>query len=125
MPVAVISPLKVTHKDCTRDTGMSGISAASGQPYPTVRPRSRDQIGDRGDLHMSLPFSTDKFMRVMREYTLATWPSELVLTGLAIICLGLLFSKSRTATRVIYAVLAALWLWMAVAYHLRHFAAIN
>lgn len=74
---------------------------------------------------MQLPFSTEQFFEVIRQYNSAVWPAPIGLTTLAIVAIGLLRSGREGATRVIWCVLAFLWAWIATVYHLAYFTAIN
>lgn len=74
---------------------------------------------------MSLPFSREEFFGVFARYNEAVWPAQLGLYLVALIALVFAFRRSRDASRGVYAVLAILWLWMAVVYHGAFFFAIN
>ena len=74
---------------------------------------------------MRLPFSTDQFFRVFSEYNLAVWPAQVVLLGLALIAVLLIVRPRRRSGRIISVVLAALWAWLGLAYHVAFFARIN
>lgn len=72
-----------------------------------------------------MPFSEEQFLRVFAEYNRAVWPAQLLLYAAAVAVVLLVVKKSRHSGRVIAVVLALLWLWMGVVYHLLFFAAIN
>jgi len=72
---------------------------------------------------MSLPFTHEQFFEVFRRYNEAVWPAQVGLTLLALAAVVLLFVPLRG--RLVSAVLALLWAWMAIAYHLAFFLAIN
>ena len=72
---------------------------------------------------MSLPFSHEQFFDVFRRYNEAVWPSQVVLTLLALGAVALLFFPGRG--RLVAAILAGLWTWMAISYHFAFFRAIN
>jgi len=74
---------------------------------------------------MKLPFTADQFFDVFARYHAGVWPAPVVLTGLAALALGLVFWPAPAAGRWIAAILALLWAWMALAYHLAYFAAVN
>jgi hypothetical protein len=74
---------------------------------------------------MSLPITPDQFFAVLVQYNEAVWPWQVVLYAIALLCIGLLFSGLAWASRMISLLLAGLWLWMALAYHLAFFASIN
>jgi hypothetical protein len=72
---------------------------------------------------MSLPFSHAQFFEVLVRYNEAVWPSQVVLTLCALAAVALLFVPGRG--RAVSLILAALWAWMAIAYHVAFFLAIN
>jgi hypothetical protein len=74
---------------------------------------------------MQLPFSTEQFFEVIRNYNNTVWPAQVALTALAIVAIGLLWSRQAWATRAVWLVLALLWAWVATAYHLAFFTSIN
>lgn len=72
-----------------------------------------------------MPFTAEEFLRVFARYNVAVWPAHLLL-----MCAGLLAAIAaiipRTLSgRVALALLAALWLWAAVVYHLAFFSSIS
>ena len=72
-----------------------------------------------------MPFTAEEFLRVFARYNVAVWPAQLLL-----MCAGLLAAFAvvipRTLSRrVALALLAALWLWAAVVYHLAFFSRIS
>lgn len=72
-----------------------------------------------------LPFTTAQFLHVFEQYNLAIWPAQVVANVLGAIAVVLAITVPRGSGRVISAVLAALWGWTGVAYHLLFFRAIN
>lgn len=72
---------------------------------------------------MSLPFSHAQFFEVFQRYNEAVWPAQLVLGLFALAAAALLFVPG--GGRAVSAILAALWAWMAIAYHFAFFRAIN
>jgi len=74
---------------------------------------------------VQLPFSIEQFFQVIRAYNLAVWPAQVAFNLLAAAAVALLFVRRRWTSRLICAILAALWVWIAVAYHLAFFSAIN
>ena len=73
---------------------------------------------------MSLPFSLDQFLQVFSDYNVAIWPSQIVLYALAILGIALPF-RSGASSKVIAGILAILWAWTGLAYHLAFFSSIN
>ena len=71
------------------------------------------------------PFTTEQFFQVFVAYNTAVWPAQILLVGTAVSCLVLAFRPERWAGKAIAFGLAALWAWMAVAYHWAFFAEIN
>lgn len=74
---------------------------------------------------MNLPFTPDQFFSVFAQYNQAVWPAQWILNLAALGCIALLFRAGIRPDRIICAVLSALWIWMAVAYHFAFFSAIN
>ena len=74
---------------------------------------------------MRLPFSAEQFFAVFRDYNEAVWPAQILLTALAVVAVTLVAFPRSGSDRVVSGILAFLWLWLAVAYHLAFFAAIN
>ena len=72
-----------------------------------------------------MPFTTAQFFGVFLSYNEAVWPFQLVLAALGLAAVGLLFVDRPSAGRVISAILAGLWAWMAIAYHFFFFRRIN
>lgn len=74
---------------------------------------------------MRLPFTLDEFLTVMREYNLGVWPLQVLLLALGLTAVGLAFRGGARAGRAAGGLLALLWLWMGIGYHLTRFVAIN
>ena len=72
-----------------------------------------------------MPFSRDAFLGVFEAYNQAVWPAQVGLYVLAGVALVLAALGRPAARRASMAILAALWLWMGVAYHFAFFTAIN
>jgi hypothetical protein len=72
-----------------------------------------------------MPFTAEQFFSVFAEYNADVWPMQIVLLGLAVVAVVLVAGRNRLSKRVVPAILALLWIWMGVAYHLMHFARIN
>ena len=72
-----------------------------------------------------LSFTAEVFFSLLGQYNGAIWPAQIV-AGL--LGLGALFLASRPARgsdRVVAAILAAAWLWVAIVFHWTYFAAIS
>jgi hypothetical protein len=74
---------------------------------------------------MSVPFTRDEFFDVFRQYNEAVWPMQWVLYASALVALAGILLRRRDSRRAVSLILAALWAWMAIAYHLVFFATIN
>jgi lipopolysaccharide export LptBFGC system permease protein LptF len=71
---------------------------------------------------MQMPFSAEQFFGVFRSYNLAVWPAQPLLLALALLAFALVLVSARSpnawASAVVSAILALLWAWTALAYHL-------
>ena len=74
---------------------------------------------------MTLPFTPEQFFGVFAAYNEAVWPAQIVLVALAALALVLVARPRPGSDRAISAILAFLWGWLALAYHLAFFASIN
>lgn len=74
---------------------------------------------------MQLPFTLEQFYGVFRDYNTALWPAQVALLALALAALVLVVWRRPASGRVVSAILAFLWAWLALAYHVAFFAAIN
>ena len=74
---------------------------------------------------IELPFSEQSFFRVFAEYHEALWPAPVLLTGLALVTAFGLFRRDAWVGRWVSGVLAVLWAWTGLAYHLAFFSRIN
>jgi hypothetical protein len=71
-----------------------------------------------------LPFSHEQFFEVFAAYNRAWWPVAALLWVLSLSAFALVLRGARHS-RLISILLAAHWVWAAVAYHWAHFAAVN
>ena len=70
-----------------------------------------------------LLFSSRTYYRLYEIYNAAIWPAQVAALALA---LGILVLVRRgNAGRSVSAILAALWLWVAIAFHAMHYATIH
>jgi hypothetical protein len=74
---------------------------------------------------MSIPFTTEQFFAVFRYDNTALWPAQLVLLALALVAIALVVWPRRWSGAGVSLILALLWAWMALAYHLAFFTAIS
>ncbi len=74
---------------------------------------------------MNLPFSIDQFLSVFEQYNQAVWPIQIILNLLALAAVLLTIKRSAPSNRIITWILAFLWIWIGLAYHMAFFASIN
>lgn len=72
-----------------------------------------------------LPFTVEQFFDVFRAYNEAVWPAPWILLALALAAMALAARPTARSDQSTAAVLAVLWLWQGLAYHLAFFTAIN
>ena len=74
---------------------------------------------------MDLPFTEAEFFEVFAAYNQAVWPMQFGLTAAAISMVLLVVLAPVRGGRLVSFGLAALWMWMALGYHLAFFWSIN
>ncbi len=74
---------------------------------------------------MQLPFTTEQFYAVFRDYNTTLWPAQVFLLALAAAAIALVVWPRRWSGSGVSVILALLWTWMALAYHLAFFTAIS
>jgi drug/metabolite transporter superfamily protein YnfA len=74
---------------------------------------------------MNLPFTVEQFFEVFAQYNLAVWPMQVVIYALAIAALVLALRETKYSNRITSTILAFLWLWIGLVYHLGYFSTIN
>jgi hypothetical protein len=74
---------------------------------------------------MRLPFSADQFFTVIRQYNEAVWPAQVLVLLMGLAAIALLLWKRSWSSVGISGILALLWTWMGVVYHLAFFTSIN
>lgn len=72
-----------------------------------------------------LPFTPEQFMAVFASYNTAIWPTQLVAYALGAIAFALALHGSPRLHRAVAAILAVMWAFTGIGYHLTFFAAIN
>lgn len=72
-----------------------------------------------------LLFSPHTYYRLFELYNADVWPLHIVTLLSGVMILALLRSRAAARGRVIAAILAACWLWIAWAFHWQRYAAIN
>jgi len=74
---------------------------------------------------MVLPFTAEQFFDVFRAYNAALWPAQMFLLALAGMAVVLAIWPRAWSGVGVSAILALLWGWMGLAYHLAFFTAIS
>jgi hypothetical protein len=74
---------------------------------------------------MELPFTADQFFAVFESYNHAVWPAQFALLLLAFITVAMLFRPRAQSGAIALTILAALWGWLGIVYHLLFFSRIN
>jgi hypothetical protein len=74
---------------------------------------------------MKLPFNTEQFLEVFKDYNLNVFPFQFLLYLLAVIVIWFSVRKSRNSDQVIVFVLSFLFIWIGIVYHILHFTSIN
>jgi hypothetical protein len=74
---------------------------------------------------MQLPFTKEQFFDLFTAYNQALWPALAALWIASVVLSLLLLSSRRPSDRWISALLAAHWIWSALAYHVAFFTRIN
>ena len=74
---------------------------------------------------MNVPFTTEQFFEVMKNYNISVFPAQLILILTGIFTLILIHSKSSLKNILTGGFLGVLWIWTGIVYHLAFFTAIN
>lgn len=74
---------------------------------------------------MKLPFTLEQFLDVFRQYNVSVWPAQVLLIVLALAATYFSIFNKSYSNKIIVSILAFLWLWMGVVYHLIFFSSIN
>ncbi|MEP0822933.1 MAG: hypothetical protein HRF44_08785 [Ignavibacterium sp.] len=74
---------------------------------------------------MNLPFSSSQFFDVFRSYNETLWPVQVLLVLIAAFSIVLSFHQIPRGDRINSSILAVLWIWMGLVYHLFFFSSIN
>lgn len=72
-----------------------------------------------------MPFTTEQFFLVFEKYNQAVFPTQIVLVLAAIAAIFLASRSKAFADKIVSGLLAFLWLWTGVVYHLIFFMEIN
>ena len=74
---------------------------------------------------MTLPFTVEQFYGVFRDYNTAVWPAQWLLVSMALAAVVAVLRPRPWSGVAVCAILALLWTWIALAYHLAFFARIS
>jgi hypothetical protein len=74
---------------------------------------------------MKTPFTSEQFFDVFINYNTSVWPVQILLNLLALFVIFIAVRKFSFTDSFISWVLALLWLWMGIVYHLIFFSSIN
>jgi len=74
---------------------------------------------------MDLPFTVEQFFEIMKSYNVSVWPMQIILNLLALTAVVLSFKKTKNSDKYISSILAFLWIWVGLVYHLLFFTKIN
>jgi hypothetical protein len=74
---------------------------------------------------MQLPFTTEQFLQVFRQYNEGVWPAQILLNTFAVIAIVLAFQKKAYSGKIISYILAFFWYWTGLIYHAFFFSSIN
>ncbi|WP_342732832.1 DUF6064 family protein [Bradyrhizobium sp. B117] len=72
-----------------------------------------------------LPFSVEQFFGVFASYNRAIWPAQIVALMIGGLAFALVFRRCKRSDEIIAGVLAVMWAWTGLIYHLIFFAPIN
>jgi len=74
---------------------------------------------------MRTPFTVEQFFEVFRNYNQSVFPMQIIFYLLGVIAIYFAVKPTSGSDRIISAVLAVLWLYMGIVYHLIFFTGIN
>ena len=72
-----------------------------------------------------LLFSPSTYYRMFERYNLAIWPAQLAGVAIGLAIVALLIGKRGHHERIVAGLLAACWMWIALAFHWQRYAQIN
>ncbi len=74
---------------------------------------------------MKPPFTLEKFLEVFKNYNEAVFPMQIVFYLISAVAVYLVIKLNGKSDKIISSILAFLWLWMGIVYHIIFFTAIN
>lgn len=72
-----------------------------------------------------IPFTAEQFFEIFEKYNRAVYPWQIILIAMAIVAILLAVRPIRYSNKIIALILAFLWLWSGIVYHLLFFTRIN
>lgn len=74
---------------------------------------------------MKIPFTSEQFFQVFKNYNLAVFPMQFFLYFLVFVIIYFVLKFNPKSDKIISLLLAFLWFWMGMVYHITFFSAIN
>lgn len=74
---------------------------------------------------MKTPFTLEQFLEVFKKYNEVVFPMQVIFYLLSIAIVYLAFKPNSKSDKIISGLLAFLWFWMGIVYHLIFFTTIN
>lgn len=74
---------------------------------------------------MRIPFSLSDFLGVFARYNMAVWPMQVVLYAAAAVVIACALKPGAGRARIAGLVLAGMWAWSGMVYHVLFFARVN
>jgi Family of unknown function (DUF6064) len=80
-------------------------------------------LDQKHEVTMALPFTSEQFLDIFRQYNTAIWPLQCLLTATALV--AVVFAVRGRSGKVVAFCLAGQWVWTGIVYHWLFFAKIN
>ena len=74
---------------------------------------------------MKTPFTLEQFLDVFRNYNESVWPLQILFFMLGVCSVFLVFFRIKADNKTISSILALLWIWTGIVYHILFFTSIN
>lgn len=74
---------------------------------------------------MKPPFTSDQFLEVFKNYNQAVFPMQMLFYFIGIFAIYFVLKPNLKSDKIISIVIAFLWLWMGLVYHIIFFTSIN
>lgn len=72
-----------------------------------------------------MPFTSEDFSRLFAAYNLDIWPIQILALAIGAVATLALCTRRASSVRVAFGLLAALWAWTGIVYHMAYFVTIN